>query len=151
MLLSVNMDRRYDPEKERKHNQIRQNNLIELSNNLDYGPNRVKFVEKIIELMSLIQPDHKIEDSSYHSPKQMLERITPDIEKYIDDIEVIGESQLVIYCFDGQHRLLFCTDSDFPDKNGLTLGHSDRPDPEVQKRFDALNLAEDNLKSSTNS
>lgn len=150
MILSVNMDTEKDNEN-KDDTPLKIKKVYESSINLTDLPHKKEFIKKVIELMSLILPDHKIEDSNYRNPEQMLEKISPDIEKYVGEIESSGESQLVIYCFDGQHRLLFCTDNDFPENNGLTLGHSDKPDSEVQKRFDKLNLTEDNLKSSSNS
>jgi hypothetical protein len=124
--------------------------VYESSKNLADIPHKKEFVKNLIDLMNLILPDHKIEESTYHDPEQMLEKIGPSVEKYLKDIKEVEEAQLVIYCFDGLHRLLFCTDNDFPEKNGLTLGHSDKPDPEVQKRFDSLNLTEDDLKGRPN-
>lgn len=150
MILSVNMDTGKDNEN-KDNTPLTIEKVYESSINLTDLPHKKEFIKNLIELMNSILPDHKIEDSTYHNPEEMLEKINPDIEKYAQEIVEMGMSQLVIYCFDGQHRLLFNTDNDFPEKNGLTLGHSNKPDPEVQIRFDHLNLTEDNLKSSASS
>ncbi len=137
------MDKKYDNDNERIHNQLSLNSLLELSKNLD--KNTLLFSEMLTRINQHLFPDKSIEDTWYKNLETLSEDIIPKLsERFKNDLsdDNVDFAELEINCYDDYFRIDILIDKQNPNDSSISLSHSSESNnpqgEDVYRRFKDL-------------